>query len=116
MNTSTLNNVQPISIGTIEAKYNPGLGRHWFDKATMRFFRTRLPQYGYQGKGGIYFVSSEQYPKMAGGLSERAYSVRKLVGPGDIETIGGFMTYTKHGAHSTARRLAAGAAFFTTEA
>ena len=37
-----------ISIAEIEARYQPGIGRHWFDPDTLQFFRCRLPQTGYE--------------------------------------------------------------------
>lgn len=84
--------------------YQPGRGRHWFDADSMRFFKSRLPEYGMVGADrAIYFVSSEQGP-----TGPRAYSVRVIRGPGDIETVGaGFMGYaTRAQALGACKRLA----------
>ena len=97
--------VELIGMDEIEKAYEPGIGRHWFDRDTMRFFKCRLPQYGYKGAGGVFFTSSEQRP---GGV--RLYSVRRLVGPGKIATHGDFNAYTKGVADRMARKLAAGEA------
>ena len=79
-----------ISMQEIEAMYVPGISRHWFDADTMRFFKTRLAQVGYQhADGSVYFVTSEKPP-----YGERRYSVRRLTGfKGDIQTIGEFCGY-----------------------
>lgn len=96
--------MQEISMHDIEREYAPGEGRHWFDKDTMRFFRTRLPLSGWRGAGGTYFTSSEK-PYRHG----RRYSVRRLVGPGCIDTVGDFCGYaTAAQARSVAKRLAKG--------
>lgn len=59
-------------------------GGHWFDRATMRFFGTRL-----LGTGWL-FVSSEQPPH-----GPRRYSVRRwdAAVPGDVDTVGEFCAY-----------------------
>jgi hypothetical protein len=86
----------------IEKLYSPGIGRHWFDADTMRFFRSRLADFGYQsGDGHIYFVTSEKGPHM-----KRAYTVRCLTGPkGNINTVGEFQSF---GASGTATKYAKG--------
>jgi hypothetical protein len=86
----------------IESLYSPGIGRHWFDADTMRFFRSRLADVGYQASDGrVYFVSSEKGPH-----SKRAYTVRCLTGPkGDIKTVGEFQAF---GTSATATRYAKG--------
>lgn len=91
-----------VPISDIKDAYRPGPGAHWFDKDTGSFFRTRLPQYGLYGADGIYFVTSEQPPE-----GERAYTVRRLVGPGKIVTVGPFCELTKRAAQALARRCAA---------
>jgi hypothetical protein len=79
---------------------------HWFERGAMKFFGTKLPSYAHKGLGGVYFVTSEQPPHGA-----RAFSVRKLVGPGKIDTIGEFCSMTKAKADLMARRLAERADF-----
>lgn len=95
-----------IGMDEVERIYSPGIGRHWFDADSMRCFRTRLPQAAYKGDGGIYFVTSERF-QSSHGSCPRAYSVRKLVGEGRIETIGAFNEMTKGAANAIAKRLAA---------
>ena len=92
----------PVRIGEIRETYDPGPGRHWFDRQTMRFFKTRLGRRGYRGPGGTYFVTSEQGPRMP-----RLYSVRRLVGPGRIETVGEFCGYRTSAAATRAAKRAA---------
>ena len=94
----------------IESLYSPGIGRHWFDADTMRFFRSRLADVGYGAvDGSVYFVSSEQNHGM-GGPYRRLYSVRRLSGPkGDIRTVGKFQAYASSAtAHKYAKGYAAG--------
>ena len=86
----------------IRKEYGTGPGFHWFDPDTMRFFRTSLPRHGYRGPGGTYFVTSEQMPRMP-----RLYSVRRLVGPGRIETVGEFCGYRTSAAATRAAKRAA---------
>ena len=93
---------QSISLSRIRDTYNPGEGRHWFDRSTMRFFRSVLPRAGVEGPGGIYFVSSEQPPH-----GPRAYTVRQLVGEGRIATVGEFCGFPSRAeAQSVARMMA----------
>ena len=80
----------------IERMYSPGIGRHWFDADTLRFFRCRLAQIGYQHVDGrVFFVSSEQQPRsMSGHTYPRLYTVRVLSGPGgSIKDVGGFQAF-----------------------
>lgn len=50
-----------ISLAVIEREYEPGIGRHWFDADTMRFFKTRLPVTAWLSDDGrrAYFISSD---------------------------------------------------------
>lgn len=92
-----------IPMHQIRKEYGSGPGRHWFDPGSMRFFRSRLAQYGYRGPGGTFFVSSEQFDHDA----PRLYSVRKLEGPGKIETVGDFQAYrSRDAAHRAAKGFA----------
>jgi hypothetical protein len=77
-------------------------GSHWWDRGTMRFFRTRVSEQVYQGEGGIYFVTSEKGPS-----GKRRYSVRKYdPATKDIDTVGEFNEMTRDRAHREAARLA----------
>ncbi len=94
--------------------YSPGEGRHFFDTASMRFFRSRLPQFAYSGPGGIYFVTSEQFVAWDGSFRKpRAYTVRKVTPHtaeqnGKVKTIGEFNTLTRYAANKLAAQLAVG--------
>src|SRR5271166_1281025 len=94
---------QDIAIDTIIREYGPGQGRHWFDRDTMRFFKTRLPQGGYTSVDGkrVYFVTSEHGPHMPRKYSVRVWD-RETRG---IGTMGEFNSYTSR---SAADRVARG--------
>jgi hypothetical protein len=68
---------------------------HWFDRSSMRFFNTRLPQIGYMAHDGTcLFVTSEQPPRHSdGSLSPRKFSVRALRTDGRMDTIGKFWSF-----------------------
>ena len=74
--------LERIPMAEIKAAYQPGPGRHWFDKDAMSFFKTKLPGHGYHTPRGSMFVTSET--RTAGVVS---YSVRLLTGPGCIRTL-----------------------------
>ncbi len=93
-----------IAMDTIIREYGPANGRHWFDKDTMRFFRTHLPQGGYATPNGkrVYFVTSEVDPS-----HKLAYSVRVFDRvTREVDTIEPFHGYTKSTADRKAQRLA----------
>jgi len=92
--------MQQIPMSEVKQRYGEG---HWFDPETMKFFGTRLPKYAYEGPGGTYFVTSEKPP-----YGPRAYSVRQLVGPSKIETIGPFCESSRDEAVKLANRCASG--------
>jgi hypothetical protein len=61
-------------------------GSPWFDAGAISFFRTVLPQYGFEVRGGFAFVTAET--SLSG---EKRFSVRYLHSTtGGIETLGGF--------------------------
>jgi hypothetical protein len=62
-------------------------GNHFFDKDTMRFFRSRILDYDpITG----YFITSEKGPS-----NSRAYTLRKAdFSSGDVDTIGQFQEYS----------------------
>lgn len=83
---------------------NANAGFFFFSDSTKRFFKSRISAEVYQGKGGYFFVTSEQPPD-----GVRAYTVRKF----DVETARvlspeGFNDKTRRQAHYAARKLAAG--------
>lgn len=99
--------MRTIELAAIIRHYGTGPGRHWFDKDSCRFFRTRLPESAFQTTDGsrAYFVSSEKPPR-----GNRAYSVRAYdFAARDISTIGTFCGYATRGpAITAARNLAKG--------
>lgn len=84
----------PFSGSMAELKAaNRAADLHWFDPATLRFFRSRVGEI----IGSGYFVSSEQGPD-----GVRRYTVRRGMADGSVDTVGEFQ------AHATrARALAA---------
>lgn len=94
-----------IGMDEIEKHYSPGYSRHWFDKDTLRFFKSRLPQQAYQtdDETRAYFVTSEQPPDGSRRWSIRCYSFVTR----DIETIGPFCSWSSsRAATSAAMKLA----------
>lgn len=54
-------------------------GSHFFDKDTMRFFRSRVDYHVYAGVDGWYFVTSEKHVSHYSGINEpRLYTVRRM--------------------------------------
>ncbi|MFH1635796.1 MAG: hypothetical protein ABIG63_17530 [Chloroflexota bacterium] len=87
---------------------NYDTGGHFFDKGTMRFFRSRVDQEVHQGPGGVFFVTSEQFVPSGGRPMPRKYSVRRFnPESGDIVTAGEFNEMGQYDAHEAARKLAA---------
>lgn len=90
-------------------------GYHFFEPAALRFFASRIGQETYEGPGGVYFTTSEQFQPSEGPAHKRRYSVRKfdpltskIHTPGGI-TGKGFMQYGTSGAARTAaERMAKG--------
>lgn len=71
---------------------------HWFDRDTLRFFKSRISEVVY---GGRFFVTSEKSPN-----DKRRYSIRIAHSDGRIDTIGGFQGYaTSKSAHKAAEEL-----------
>ena len=62
-------------------------GGHFFDRATMRFFNSRIESSLYQGG---YFITSEQFVDSTGEAHAREYRVRHFYAedPRDIVTVG----------------------------
>jgi hypothetical protein len=99
--------IEIVPMSDIIDSYNPGPGRHWFDPSTKRFFRSRLPQYGFKGPGGTFFVSSEQFVGSHGERHARRYTVRQLTSD-SIKTVGEFNVLSKSAANTLARKSAEG--------
>lgn len=62
---------------------------NWFSANSMKFFKSRVGDIGYQGKDGYYFVSSERC--LSG---PRLYTIRHLNSEGHVEKIGEFQEYS----------------------
>ena len=58
---------------------------HWFDRDTLRFFKSKLPTSAYETDAGVLFVSRETNPS---GIT--AFTVRRQMVDGDIKTVGEF--------------------------
>lgn len=71
---------------------------YWFSPDTMRFFKTRLPDFGYLLGDDYYFITTEQNFR-----GERLASIRKMNSQGEIDTIGEFHSLTR----TEARRILA---------
>ena len=85
------------------------MGFHFFDADTLRFFRSRISDTVYQGPGGIFIVTSEQFT--LGEYSEpRKYTPRKFDWTtGSFEHFDGepeFNTCSRDVAHRIARQAA----------
>lgn len=81
---------------------------HFFDRDTMRFFKSRAHSRTYEGPGGHYFVTSEQQPAWGAGHQRRRYKVRGYDAAADrIKSAGEFLGYKTSGkAHRAASKLA----------
>jgi hypothetical protein len=70
---------------------NAEAGYHWFEPGTLRFFASRVGDTVYQGPGGVYFVSSEQFKMTGRPDGPRRYTVRRfLPETGAVVTVGPF--------------------------
>jgi len=83
-------------------------GRYFFEQSSMRFFRSRIGNTVYQGPGGIYFITSEQFVGSQE-TAPRKFTVRRFIpDPVDIRTVSDFNNLTRSQAHTIAKRLAKG--------
>lgn len=84
---------------------NQDAGQHFFDRDTMRFFRSRILR---DVIGGRFFITSEQFVYSDGVPEPRRYSVRMVDDRGHIETVGDFQGYeTAAQARAVARKMSA---------
>jgi len=91
------------SVNDIE-RANRNAGFHFFDTGAKRFFRSRIGENVYQGKGGIFFTTSEQFRDSCGKKFPRKYTVRRFdPETGNVSTVGEFNAIPCAG---IARRLA----------
>ena len=96
-----------MDIGDIR-KANKAAGHHWFDPDSMRFFRSRIGSKVYEGPGGIYFVSSEQFVGSDWIAAPRRYTVRKFdPTTGGVDTAGESNKLSRRAALACAKLAAA---------
>lgn len=77
-----------IPMWEIERK-NIQIGHHWFEPATKRFFRSKIPNEAIKRGNYAYFVTSETNPN-----NETKFSIRKAdLKTGIIHTEGEFFKY-----------------------
>jgi len=79
---------------------------HYFEPGTMRFFRSRVLSYAFDGKTEVYFVTSEQFVGSTM-TKPRRYTVRAY-NPitDDIRTVPPFNELSRYRALRIARELA----------
>jgi hypothetical protein len=74
---------------------------YWFEPASMRFFKTKLPAIAYETAAGLLFITSEVNPS-----GEKRYSIRRQTVSGDIKTVGPFHFYpTRAAAAAEIKRI-----------
>lgn len=79
---------------------------YWFGKGETRFFGTKVERGIYEGKGGLFFVTSDGNPRFS---APRRFSVRQAMPDGKIETVGEFHSYKfLEDARDAAKRAAKG--------
>ena len=88
---------------------NAAAGQHFFEPATLHFFRSRVSSRVHAGPGGIFIVTSEQYVSRHGS-HPRKYTVREfLPTTSTFRTVGEFQQYRSGvSAHNAAAFHAAG--------
>jgi hypothetical protein len=78
---------------------NAAIDGHYFDRGTMRFFRSRVAPGVYAGR---LFVTSEQFDES----SPRLYSIRMARADGSIDSVGEFQQFNSLRAARAAIRAA----------
>lgn len=83
-------------------------GKHFFDRAWLRFAHSKILSDVFWGADGWYFVSSERQQFLNGSFGPRAYTVRRMSADYmRIDTLGDYQMYgTARGAKAHAKRLA----------
>ena len=92
-----------MTIATIK-QANVNAGCFFFEPSAMRFFRSRVCADVFEGPGGIYFVTSEQFEASDGWRAARRYTVHGF----DPATghIRGHDAFQKHATRRSALRAA----------
>ena len=60
---------------------NRSKGFHFFDRATMRFFDSRVVSAPYHGTGGCFFITSEQFHGSGGYSAPRKSPMNSILPP-----------------------------------
>jgi hypothetical protein len=82
-------------------------GLFFFDKATMRGFKSRVMSQVFPVPNGAVFVTSERFEDFQGNTKPRRYTIRRAYDNGEIRTVEGFQSYaSRTGALDGARRHA----------
>ena len=96
----------PTDIDDIK-RANHAKGGHWFDRETLRFFRSRVLPTLYKGQGGIFFVSSEKCTHLYGKPELRRFTVRQFhPADADVSTVGEFNKLSRAQAIRLAQQVA----------
>jgi len=69
-------------------KKNNAIGHHFFDKETIDFFKSKTHYKAFYGKGGVFFITSEQFVGSTH-TGKRLYSVREAKEDGKVGTADG---------------------------
>jgi hypothetical protein len=86
---------------------NAEAGFCFFGPNHLRFFNTRVLPKVYEGPGGVYFITSEEFVSPDGWAPERKYTVRQFdPETGDIRIASTYARMSRSEALAAARRLA----------
>lgn len=80
----------PFPTITAAKAANKAAGLHFFDKDSMRFFRSRIESKMIRGR---YFITSEQFVGSDGTADPRRFTVRMVEDDGSVESVGNFQGY-----------------------
>lgn len=82
---------------------------HFFSSDANRFFRSRYGETVYQGPGGVYFITSEQFVGSTDDAAPRRYTVRQFIPEtGSVTTAGEFNQLSRSQAVRLAKQLSDG--------
>lgn len=90
-------------------RINKEKGYYFFSPDTMLFFRSKAYSTIYEGEGGIYFLTSEQFIDSSGVESGMMFTVRSFCpNTGNIKTVGDFNVLSFDNARNKAKSLCGG--------
>lgn len=82
-------NFPNIDMAEVKALYGPKEGRHWFDPAALKFFKSKLPRSAVATPWGNYFITSE-----TNWSDEKRWTIRRQdLETGDIKSVGEFHSF-----------------------